>query len=863
MNSMNPPSQRTPQQVLVIADFLPTPVNDAGLRLTYILSALRELGHVITLVVRDGKMREHLEAAQQKLGIRVYAGDRELLSALGKDEIASNWSFTTVLSENSFDTAILVQNFRCGISIPEHYLDVIRKHSPQTRILILSDELYGQSTERRAEITQQLEHYELAKDRSAREWEAFHRADFVIARHAADEQLLQRDLVIKAGIVPDHFPVNPHPSNWKERKGILLKVDLTQPAEVHGFAWFLERVWSVLNKSNNFELMIAGADELPQKFHKKLPAVKWFTVEDQEKLASCARIFVAPSQFGRMSGSLVSAVGNGLPGVITNIAARSAALQAGEGVLVADIAEDFAAAISQLYQDHARWSEVSIQGMAFARTNFSWDRFKSSLQDALYKTGGVKPSASRPFSMMEVDARYGARLSQVPQERRLAFRLDAHVQLAQELLNSGKPAEARSQLRHVFGWMGESVEFNAPLARMLGVLTRCYRELNDTVSAARCAKQARRCFASQLSVKPVQKFTAVHIKKDAPQISLIVPTFNRRAILQKCMAALEAQTFPAKDFEVIVIDDGSNDGTEAMMRQYRPPFGFQYLHQENSGTGAARRNGVAHAKGKYLLLMNDDTICDPDLIEQHMRLQQELGDERWAVLGNFEYPAEARHRAFTHFLRTSSFMFPQVDMEAGFPHPYSNFITCNLSILRSAVLEAGSFDSTYKLSEDTELGIRLFEMGYGVLYHPAAHAWHDHLPYAVSNLIRRARVYGTDYFYMFRKHPRVLREWAMPVNLAGMDKAAALAIKNYLEINRRSVEAAAAALERWENVEFEPVLARPEEAKQIVTLFQQAVPAIHWFYLLEKMLETMVQELKLTFGMPQSALAMGAVHSRR
>ena len=53
-------------------------------------------------------------------------------------------------------------------------------------------------------------------------------------------------------------------------------------------------------------------------------------------------------------------------------------------------------------------------------------------------------------------------------------------------------------------------------------------------------------------------------------------------------------------------------------------------------------------------------------------------------------------------------------------------------------------------------------------------------------------------------------------------------------------------LEQWENVEFEPFLAKPQEAAQVMALFQQAVPAIHWFYLLEKMLETMARELNLS-----------------
>ena len=111
-----------------------------------------------------------------------------------------------------------------------------------------------------------------------------------------------------------------------------------------------------------------------------------------------------------------------------------------------------------------------------------------------------------------------------------------------------------------------------------------------------------------------------------------------------------------------------------------------------------------HATGEYLLLMNDDTICDKDVAEQHMRIQHANPGERWAVLGNFEYPAAARERALTHYFRVEPFMFPQVNMEEGCPYGYSYFITCNLTVRREAVVQAGSFDSTYKLSEDTELG---------------------------------------------------------------------------------------------------------------------------------------------------------------
>ena len=203
-------------------------------------------------------------------------------------------------------------------------------------------------------------------------------------------------------------------------------------------------------------------------------------------------------------------------------------------------------------------------------------------------------------------------------------------------------------------------------------------------------------------------------------------------------------------------------------------------------------------------------------------------------------------------------MFPQVSMEEACPYGYSHFITCNLSIRRDAVVEAGSFDSIYKLSEDTELGIRLFERGYRVFYHPDAHAFHDHLPYPARNLIRRARVYGADYFYMFGKHPRVMEEWAMPVKLTAMDEENAIRVLAYVEEHRHQVEDAVEAVERWDTVDFEPLLTdQPDTASMVLRLFQQAVPAIHWFYLFETMLHTMIREL----GLNPMAFKQPALHA--
>ena len=348
-----------------------------------------------------------------------------------------------------------------------------------------------------------------------------------------------------------------------------------------------------------------------------------------------------------------------------------------------------------------------------------------------------KPPAQQAFSAMLMETFFADRLSEKTGKQRILAQLESYARLAGKFLSESKPAAARDQLRHIFGRTTGSMQADQFHSQVFVLLKRCYREMNRLDMAGRCATEARRCAMREgfgVKVRP----NAIKSTSNSLLISVIVPTYNRLPILKKCLAALEAQTLPANQFEVIVIDDGSSDGTEAFMCQYTAPFHLQYLRQKNGGTGAARCNGVTHATGEYLLLMNDDTICDKDVAEQHMRIQHSNPCQRWAVLGNFEYPAAARERALTHYFRVEPFMFPQVNMEEGCPYGYSYFITCNLTVRREAVVQAGSFDSIYKLSEDTELGLRLHERGYRVLYHPLAHAWHDHLPYPARNLIRRS-----------------------------------------------------------------------------------------------------------------------------
>lgn len=117
----------------------------------------------------------------------------------------------------------------------------------------------------------------------------------------------------------------------------------------------------------------------------------------------------------------------------------------------------------------------------------------------------------------------------------------------------------------------------------------------------------------------------------APVFTVFIPTYNRAHLLPRAFASIEAQTF--RDFEVVIVDDGSTDGTEALVRawQARVAFPVAYVRQPNQGKYAAQNAGVERAKGEFLVLLDSDDRLLPDSLERLLR--------HWESI-----PPAARHR---------------------------------------------------------------------------------------------------------------------------------------------------------------------------------------------------------------------------
>ncbi|XQQ05924.1 MAG: glycosyltransferase family 2 protein [Leptolyngbya sp. IPPAS B-1204] len=210
-------------------------------------------------------------------------------------------------------------------------------------------------------------------------------------------------------------------------------------------------------------------------------------------------------------------------------------------------------------------------------------------------------------------------------------------------------------------------------------------------------------------------------------LSVVIPTYNRLPILQKCLQALENQQLrpePIVGYEVIVVDDGSTDRTVAWLQQANLPH-VRWFEQNHQGPAVARNLGVEQAKGDTIVFIDSDLVVTEWFLQSHaealVRGQQQMGHDRLFTYGsvintcNFEHPTTEPYKL--------------TDFSAAY------FATGNVAIARHWLEAAGLFDPRFQLYgwEDLELGVRLKQFGLKLIKCPEAVGYHWHPPFRWTN----------------------------------------------------------------------------------------------------------------------------------
>ena len=298
-------------------------------------------------------------------------------------------------------------------------------------------------------------------------------------------------------------------------------------------------------------------------------------------------------------------------------------------------------------------------------------------------------------------------------------------------------ARARSSVQGRFTWSQAAL-------RMLAIVN----ELRDS----RAKAPVRRARAVSVPVERSPYWLGL-------RVSVIVPTHNRKEKLLTCLDALSRQSILPQEFEVIVIDDGSTDGTAQAVESLRLPFGMRYYRQECAGPASARNLGIEKAAGELVLFVGDDIYADERLLEEHLLAHAANPEPGVAILGRIDWPDDPKPNALMEYVcgdAAHQFAYGLISRLPVLDHRF--FYTSNISLKRQFLDDAAEsgvgFNPRFRHAafEDSEFAFRLAPRGLRILYAERARARHDHWM-DLDSFARRQFRAGEMAVVFYRMHP--------------------------------------------------------------------------------------------------------------
>jgi glycosyltransferase involved in cell wall biosynthesis len=243
-----------------------------------------------------------------------------------------------------------------------------------------------------------------------------------------------------------------------------------------------------------------------------------------------------------------------------------------------------------------------------------------------------------------------------------------------------------------------------------------------------------------------------------PEISVVIPTYNRLETLAEVIPTLLAQDLPASDFELLICDSNSSDGTAEYLANVRAEHAnVRHLPGSYTGRAMARNAGIDAAQGEVVLFNDSDILASPDLLRQHLGRHRE--GKSIAVVG---LEVQVKDLADYAYKRDNP-------AARGFLHkptrarlPWLYFLTGNASVRRDDLLRVGKFDESFTGygHEDLELGYRLERAGVRIRYEPNAVNYHcQDIPH--DDQKEKMKLAGRSTVRFYRKHP----DFAVRLNL--------------------------------------------------------------------------------------------------
>ncbi len=240
---------------------------------------------------------------------------------------------------------------------------------------------------------------------------------------------------------------------------------------------------------------------------------------------------------------------------------------------------------------------------------------------------------------------------------------------------------------------------NSNLRQKMGAAGRKEVEnLDSSVIGEQLFSLITECFEDRAvkSIETLRIKRTTQINPANPNISVCIPTYNRKEYLKETLDSILSQTY--KDYEIVIVDDGSTDGTEQMLKELDIPI--TYYRQENSGDAAARNKLVELAKGKYISFIDSDDLLMPDAIERMVKVI-ESEDEEAIVYGSYlridedgKVFGKCKRKLYSGNIATELFQTILVH-------------SCGSMFPKKLLSNSPRFDTSLKVCSDYDLWLRL------------------------------------------------------------------------------------------------------------------------------------------------------------
>lgn len=234
--------------------------------------------------------------------------------------------------------------------------------------------------------------------------------------------------------------------------------------------------------------------------------------------------------------------------------------------------------------------------------------------------------------------------------------------------------------------------------------------------------------------------------------SLIIPVYNRPNEIDELLNSLVKQTY-ANSFEVIVVEDGSTNSSEEIIKNYSKKINLKYFFKENSGAGASRNYGMQRASGNYFIIFDSDCIIPSNyLVEVEAALTQNYTD----AYGG----ADAAHDSFTNIQKAISYSMTSFFTTGGIrgsKKAVDKFQprSFNLGISKTA-FEATKGFSKMKIGEDIDLTFRLWERNFETQFIENAFVYHKRRA-TFKQFFKQTFAFGKGRPFLNRKYPETAR----------------------------------------------------------------------------------------------------------